>query len=93
MEILGRKSDAKDVGKGPSFQQAMVRIKDPKKTIPFYRDTLGLKVVCERHFPQWKFSLYFLADVAEGDAPSDPKSEEASNWMHRYSGTLLELTQ
>jgi catechol 2,3-dioxygenase-like lactoylglutathione lyase family enzyme len=28
----------------------MLRIKDPKKSLPFYCDLLGMEVVCERHF-------------------------------------------
>ena len=44
-----------------NFSQTMLRVKDPQKSLAFYRDLLGMKVIREKHFPQWKFSLYFLA--------------------------------
>ena len=80
------------VGK-PSFQQTMLRIKDPKKSLHFYRDLLGCELVSEHHFEQWKFSLYFLGTFPEGTAlPDDPKSDEASQYARSVSSCLLELT-
>jgi lactoylglutathione lyase len=53
-----------------------------------------MKLVSERHFPDAKFSLYFLVTVPEGQtAPSDPASPEGSNYIHEGKyGVTLELT-
>jgi len=52
VEILTRSTEmpATEIVGKPSFQQTMLRIKDPKKSLPFYCDLLGCEVVCERHF-------------------------------------------
>jgi lactoylglutathione lyase len=44
-----------------SWQQTMLRIKDPKVTLPFYQEHFGFKLIRDLHFPEWKFSLYFWA--------------------------------
>ena len=43
------------------MQQTMVRIKDPKVSLPFYTEVLGMTVVQALHFKQWGFSIYFAA--------------------------------
>jgi lactoylglutathione lyase len=54
----------------------MLRIKDPKKSLPFY-EALGMTLVRERHFEEAKFSLYFLQScVPEGAFKADPKTDE-----------------
>lgn len=70
----------------------MIRIKDPAKSLPFYESVLGTTLVMEKHFPQAKFSLYFMGSFEEGTELHDPKSQEASNFAHSISTTLLELT-
>ena len=57
----------------------MIRVKDPKKTIPFY-EKLGLTMVCEKHFSD--FSLFFLANLPPGvKPPSDTKSKENDEFV------------
>jgi lactoylglutathione lyase len=95
VEILPRstKFPATEVRGKPSFQQVMLRIKDPKVTIPFYETHFGLNVVCVRHYPQWKFSLYFCGTFPAGTSlPSDVESEEAWEFANSLSTTLLEFT-
>lgn len=95
VEILKRSKEMPPtavVGK-PSFQQTMLRIKDPKKSLPFYCDLLGMELVNELHFEQAKFSLYFLGTFKEGEKlPDDPKSAEAGEFARSISSCLLELT-
>merc|ERR1711907_816299 len=54
----------------PTFNlsQTMLRVRDPAASLAFY-NKLGLKLVAERHFPadRGDFSLYFLADVEQGE--------------------------
>jgi lactoylglutathione lyase len=43
-------------------------------------------------FPQWKFSLYFLAVLPEGVVAPTPGSKEAETFLWNFEGTCLELT-
>ena len=43
------------------WQQTMLRIKDPKQTVPFFTKHFGFTLLHTYNFPQWNFSLYFLA--------------------------------
>lgn len=42
------------------MNHTMVRIKDPIKSLKFYKDILGMKLYSKRDFPDAKFTLYFL---------------------------------
>eukprot|EP00756_Hemistasia_phaeocysticola_P030828 Hpha_TRINITY_DN16312_c1_g1::TRINITY_DN16312_c1_g1_i1::g.59589::m.59589/K01759/GLO1, gloA; lactoylglutathione lyase len=48
-----------------NLSQTMIRVKDGPATVKFYTEKLGMTIVRERHFPQWKFSLFFLASLSE----------------------------
>lgn len=65
-----------------TWQQTMLRIKDPKLSLPFYEDHFGFKLVHFYNFPQWNFSLYFLAFIPE-EEPFDlvPGSPESEAWL------------
>ena len=43
------------------FNQTMLRIKSPEKTLDFYTRVMGMTLVKKLDFPEMKFSLYFLA--------------------------------
>jgi lactoylglutathione lyase len=53
MATLGKRA-------GAWFQQTMIRIKDPKVSVPFYEKHFGMKLIHQYDFPEWKFSVYFL---------------------------------
>lgn len=42
------------------FNHTMVRVKDPKKSLHFYRNVLGMKLFSKKDFEGAQFSLYFL---------------------------------
>ncbi|KAJ2785204.1 Lactoylglutathione lyase [Coemansia javaensis] len=42
------------------FNHVMYRIKDPKASVAFYRDVLGMKLLETHHSDEAKFSLYFF---------------------------------
>jgi len=71
----------------------MLRIKDPKKTIPFYQDLLGMTLIDKLEFPDMKFDLYFLATVPKSTPYTlTPGTDEAHRYLWTMAGTTLELT-
>ncbi|EIK94388.1 lactoylglutathione lyase [Pseudomonas sp. M47T1] len=73
------------------FNQTMIRIRDPKKSINFYCDVLGMTLLNKFDFPDMKFSLYFLAyqDSDAAAIPTDPL--EKAQYVFKQKATL-ELT-
>ena len=66
----------------------MLRVKDPKASLGFYRDLLGMRLLAVKHFSD--FSLYFLAQPAA--LPPSPISShiaDASKCNLRHSLLLL----
>jgi len=75
-----------------SWQQTMLRIKDPLVTLPFYEQNFGFKLIHKYDFPQWNFSLYFLGSVPDGVALPEPGTAESEEYLWTMDGTCLELT-
>lgn len=74
------------------FNQTMLRIKDPERTLDFYTRVLGMTLVKKLPFPEMKFTLYFLAAI-----PDDELNRWSSDDETRLSQTfgrpaMLELT-
>lgn len=78
VEILKRGAGRKD-SIDCNFSQTMLRVKNPKKSIEFYR-RLGMCVLSEKHFDD--FSLYFL-----GSGNVDPSVSDKDQFQ-----PILELT-
>jgi lactoylglutathione lyase len=77
----------------PTWQQTMLRIKDPVKSIPFYTELMGMTVIDSLDFPQWSFKVFFLTTLKEGDEYTlTPGTQEAHDFMWSIEGTCLELT-
>lgn len=73
------------------FNQTMLRVRDPERSVAFYRDILGMRLLRRFDFPEMKFSLYFMAYVHPGD-PSPPGGALAgAEYVFRQKATL-ELT-
>mmetsp|Transcript_88622 Transcript_88622/g.177189 ORF Transcript_88622/g.177189 Transcript_88622/m.177189 type:complete len:382 (-) Transcript_88622:170-1315(-) len=70
-------------------QQTMLRIKDPEKSLSFYEGVLGMSLLKQYDFPQWKFSLYFMGYCPPEDIPSC--GPERTRHLLKQRGTL-ELT-
>lgn len=71
------------------FQQTMLRIKDPKVSLPFYTGVLGMRLLKKLDFPKMRFSLYFMGFTAADTIPKD--EVERSRWTFSQPATL-ELT-
>lgn len=73
-----------------ALNQTMLRIRDPEPSLAFYQQVLGMTLLQRLDFEEMRFSLYFLAYLAEGETiPEDP-AERARFIFNRE--TTLELT-
>lgn len=70
------------------LNQTMLRIKDPERSVAFYRDVLGMKLLDRYDFDAMKFSLYFMG-YPDREAPDDPA--ERARWVFAQPA-LVELT-
>ncbi|XP_013161583.1 PREDICTED: lactoylglutathione lyase-like isoform X1 [Papilio xuthus] len=75
--------------KGFMCQQTMYRIKDPRKSLPFYTEVLGMTLLEQLHVPARKYSIFFLGHENPEDIPKDRNERVA--WMMSKKG-VLELT-
>ena len=65
----------------PTWQQTMLRIKDPEKSIAFY-EGLGCTLVDKFDFPQYDFSLYFMTTIPENEEYTlTPGTQEAHDYL------------
>jgi lactoylglutathione lyase len=70
------------------FNQTMLRVRDPRASIPFYRDVMGMTLLDRYDFPAMEFSLYFMG-YPSGPIPEDPGARV--KWVFEQPA-LLELT-
>ena len=78
----------------PTWQQTMLRIKDPEKSLDFYCNKLGFTLIDSLDFPQYSFCLYFITHLP----PDEPQytltsgTQAAHDYLWSMEGTALELT-
>ncbi|MFQ6004869.1 MAG: lactoylglutathione lyase [Woeseia sp.] len=73
------------------FNQTMLRIRDPDKSVEFYTRVLGMTLIRQLDFPEMKFSLFFLGYVTPQDDPIPDDPVERTAYAFRQKA-LLELT-
>lgn len=91
-EAPGLSESADPATEGYVFNQTMLRIKDPERSLDFYTRVMGMRLVRKLDFAEMDFSLYFMAYLDERQAAAVP-----SNDGHRTTFTfgreaMLELT-
>ena len=72
------------------MQQTMYRIKDPRRSLKFYTEVLGMTLLQKLDFPSMKFSLYFMGYENPAEIPKD--HDQRSIWAFSKKATI-ELTQ
>lgn len=70
------------------MNQTMLRVRDPNRTVAFYRDVLGMDLLDRYDFPAMRFSLYFMG-YPSSPIPEDP--DERVQWVFEQPA-LLEFT-
>ena len=73
------------------FNQTMLRIKDPAKSLQFYVNVLGMTLVKRLDFPEMKFTLYFLGYLRDTDQPIPSDAVKRSEYAFSQKA-MLELT-
>lgn len=72
------------------FNQTMLRIADPVRTLDFYTRVMGMTLLKKLDFPDMKFSLYFLTHGEDFSDISNDDSERTAQTFGRPA--MLELT-
>jgi len=76
-----------------SWQQTMLRVKDPKKSLEFYKNIFGMTLIDKFSFPEMKFDIYFLETIKEGTTyDHEPGTPEAHAYLNSMKSVALELT-
>lgn len=80
------------------FNHTMIRVKDPEKSLQFYRSVLGMSLIRTMEFPEAKFNLFFLAyrkegenEPTEGSLPSDREGVLELTWNCEIYPTVLRI--
>ncbi|PJE57242.1 lactoylglutathione lyase [Marinomonas sp. BSi20584] len=72
------------------FNQTMLRIADPLRTLDFYTRVMGMTLLKKLDFPDMKFSLYFLT---HGEDFSDISNDDSVRTAQTFGRpAMLELT-
>lgn len=75
-----------------SWQQTMLRVKDPLVTVPFYEKNFGMTLIHKYDFPQWKFSLYFMGIPPEGTVLPECGTKASEQYIWSIDYPVLEFT-
>ncbi|EDM45930.1 MULTISPECIES: lactoylglutathione lyase [Marinobacter] len=77
---------------GYVFNQTMMRIKDPERSMDFYTRVMGMRLVRKLDFPEMKFTLYFLAYLDDRQANMVPNDDAHRTTFIFGREAMLELT-
>ncbi len=75
---------------GFTFNHTMLRVRNPRVSLNFYSQVLGMTVLRKLDFPEMRFSLYFLAKLSEEEDISNDMNKRTVQTFSRTG--ILELT-
>lgn len=75
----------------PVIGQVTLRIADPERSLHFYRDVLGMKLLSRQKVDPYGFALYFLAFTTDVIAEDKIDDVEIREWLWQRPYTTLEL--
>ena len=77
---------------GYVFNQTMMRIKEPERSMDFYTRVMGMHLLRKLDFPEMKFTLYFLGYLDDRQLQSVP-GDDAHRTTYTFGReAVLELT-
>lgn len=77
---------------GYVFNQTMMRIKEPERSMDFYTRVMGMRLVRKLDFPEMKFTLYFLGYLDGHQAGLVPHDDAHRTTFTFGREAMLELT-
>lgn len=78
---------------GYTFNHTMLRVKDPKQSLNFYQNVLGMTLLHKKSYPDAEFDLYFLAKLTDSEIADLPAENTAERAEFTFSQRgILELT-
>jgi lactoylglutathione lyase len=71
------------------FNQALLRIRDPERSLDFYTRVMGMRLLRRLELPEERCSLYFLAMASDDRCRQIPlDAEPRTTWVLRQPGVL-----
>jgi lactoylglutathione lyase len=79
------------LGAATSFSLVTCRVKDPRQSIAFYEQTLGLRLISRQQVAYRGFTLYFFSCDQEAPPSTDIDNIEMREWLWARPYAMLEL--
>ena len=79
------------LGVPATFSLSTFRVKDPRRSLAFYRDILGMRLLSRQVVASREMTLYFLADSDETLPVEDIDAVANREWLWQRPYTLIEL--
>eukprot|EP01064_Diplonema_japonicum_P030049 TRINITY_DN4998_c3_g1_i1.p1 TRINITY_DN4998_c3_g1~~TRINITY_DN4998_c3_g1_i1.p1 ORF type:complete len:334 (+),score=101.09 TRINITY_DN4998_c3_g1_i1:39-1040(+) len=91
---LVKRSEKHNLKTDYNLAQTMIRVKDGKASATFYEKYFGMTLIRASHYPEAKFSNYFMAQLDDEQKKTmpDPSSPEAKDFLMSLHDPILELT-
>ena len=84
-------NSAYSLGTPPTFSLITYRVKDAAKSLMFYENVLGMRLLSRQVVESREFTLYFLAYTDEEPPHADIESVNNREWLWQRPYTMVEL--